>query len=189
MQHHQRIASVFAAALVWLAPTSAAPMDLEDERVEAGRAAATWVLIDARNHVHGTNGLVAVVFGVAQERGRSRPASLRVDCFDGVTTVHVDTAGLGTGSPAMAVRHSLDGGRYLSASWHASVEGSGLELSADRAIAFLIELYGRNELRLAVVRPLSVPFLIRFAIGGTEHSLRTLADRCHWSAGPSVSGL
>jgi hypothetical protein len=42
-------------------------------------------------------------------------------------------------------------------------------------------------LRLAVVRPLSVPFLLTFAVGGAEQSLRPLADRCHWSSGPAIS--
>jgi hypothetical protein len=85
------------------------------------------------------------------------------------------------------VRHSLDGGGYVSASWQAGIDGGGLELSGDRAIAFVTELYGKAELRLAVVRPLSVPFVLTFAIGGAERDLSTMAERCHWSAGPAIS--
>jgi hypothetical protein len=144
-------------------------------------------LIDARNHASGTNGPAAVLFGVAQERGRSRQASLRVDCFDGRTTLHIDTVGLRLGSPAGAVTYSLDGGPFLPASWQASADGSGLELSSDRAIAFLTELYGKTELRLALVRPLSVPFLFSFAVSGAEQGLGTIAERCHWSGGPAIS--
>jgi hypothetical protein len=195
MRRYQRFVSALAAVLAWHSPASAAPPGSEEEMAEAGReeprgpAAATWFLIDARNHVRGTSGLVAVVFGVAEERGHSRQAVLRVDCFDGLTAVHIDTVGLGLGLslPIVAVRYSLDGGRYVSASWQASVDGSGLELSADQAITFVTELYGKSELRLAVVRPLSVPFLFRFAIGGAEQSLRALADQCHWSEGPAIS--
>jgi hypothetical protein len=195
MSHYQRSASVVAAALVWLGPASAAPIDPLDELAEAGSEArsvpadATWILVNARKQAQGTSGLSAIVFGVAQERGRSRPATLRVDCFDGLTTVHVYTVGLGPSSSAMVVRYSLDGGRYVSVAWQASVDGSDLELSADRAIAFLTDLYGRTELSLAIVRPLSVPFLVRFAVGGAEQRLQTMAEECHWSAGPSFSGL
>jgi hypothetical protein len=194
MKHYHRIASVVTAGLVWIGPASAAPPEPQDEIAEAGRearsapAAATWILIEARRHA-GTSGLVAVVLGVVQERERRWPAILRVDCFDGLTTVHIDRVGLSLGAAAAAVRYSLDGGGYLSAIWQASVDGNGLELSDDRAIAFVTELYGRSDLSLAIVRPLSVPLLFRYAIGGAEQSLRAIAERCHWSTGPSISGL
>jgi len=38
-----------------------------------------------------------------------------------------------------------------------------------------------------MVRPLSVPFLFTFAVGGAEQALGTMADRCHWSAAPAIS--
>ena len=88
---------------------------------------------------------------------------------------------------SVAVAYSLDGGRFVSASWQASADGSGLELSGDRAVAFLGELHGKAALRLALVRPLSVPFLFTFAVGGAEQALGTMADRCHWSAAPAIS--
>jgi hypothetical protein len=173
------------------------PPEPEGEPASAGSeatgvpAAATWLLIEARDHARGTSGAAAVLFGVAQERGRQRQASLRVDCFEGRTTLHVDTVGLSLGPPAAAVAvamtYSLDGGRFVSASWQASADGSGLELSGDRAVAFLGELHGKAELRLAMVRPLSVPFLFTFAVGGAEQALGTMADRCHWSAAPAIS--
>ena len=153
--------------------------------LDAGRA--TWIPVDARNHVTGAHGPAAVLFGVAQERGRSRPASLRVDCLDGVTTVHMDADGLSLGPWAVAVKVSLDGGRFVAGSWQPSADLSGLELSGDRAIAFASELYGKAKLRLAVVRPLSVPLLFTFAVGGAEPGLRPLAERCRWSAGPAIS--
>jgi hypothetical protein len=195
MQRHHRIVSVFAAMLAWHSPAGAAPIEPDDEIVEAGReapapvtpAAMTWLLVEARDHARGTSGLAAVVVGMAEEREHRRPASLRVDCFDDLTTVHVDTVGLSRGTSAVAVKHSLDGGRYVPAPWQAGVDGSGLELSADRAIAFVTDLYGKTELRLAIVRPLSVPFLLTFAVGGAERDLHTMAERCHWSSGPSIS--
>jgi len=192
MQRHQRIVSALAA-LVWAVPASAALPEPEGEPVGAGSeptsapAHATWLLIEARDHARGTSGAAAVLFGVAQERGRQRQASLRVDCFEDRTTLHVDTVGLSLGPSAVAVTYSLDSGRFQSASWQASADGSGLELSGDRAIAFLTELYGKAQLRLAVVRPLSVPFLFTFAVGGAEQALGTIADRCHWSGAPAIS--
>jgi hypothetical protein len=199
MQRLQRIvsATAVAALLAWAVPAGAAPPEPEGEPASAGSeatgvpAAATWLLIEARDHARGTSGAAAVLFGVAQERGRQRQASLRVDCFEGRTTLHVDTVGLSLGPPAAAVAvamtYSLDGGRFVSASWQASADGSGLELSGDRAVAFLGELHGKAELRLAMVRPLSVPFLFTFAVGGAEQALGTMADRCHWSAAPAIS--
>ena len=199
MQRLQRIvsATAVAALLAWAVPAGAAPTEPEDEPASAGSeatgvpAGATWLLVEARDHARGTSGAAAVLFGVAQERGRQRQASLRVDCFEGRTTLHVDTVGLGLGpsvaGAAVAVAYSLDGGRFVSASWQATADGSGLELSGDRAVAFLGALYGKAELRLAMVRPLSVPFLFTFAIGGAEQALGTMADRCHWSAAPAIS--
>jgi len=199
MQHLQRIvsATAVAAMLAWAVAAGAAPTEPEDEPASAGSEAAgvpanaTWLLVEARDHARGTSGAAAVLFGVAQERGRQRQASLRVDCFEGRTTLHVDTVGLSLGPSvagvAVAVAYSLDGGRFVSASWQASADGSGLELSGERAVAFLGELYGKAELRLAMVRPLSVPFLFTFAVGGSEQALGTMADRCHWSAAPAIS--
>ena len=198
MQRHQQILSAAAAVLVWAVPASAAPLgpdlDPDGEVASAGSgatgvpAAATWRLIDARNHASGANGAAAVVFGVAQERGRSRQASLRVDCFDGRTTLHIDdTASLRLGSSAVPVMCRLDGGAFVSAAWQASADGSGLELSGERAVAFLTGLYGKTELRLAILRPLSVPFLFTFAVGGAEQGLGRIAERCQWLAGPAIS--
>ena len=195
MQHLQRIvsATAVAALLAWAVPAGAAPTEPEDEPASAGSeaagvpAGATWLLVEARDHAKGTSGAAAVLFGVAQERGRPRQASLRVDCFEGRTTLHVDTVGLSLGLSSVAVTYSLDGGRFVSASWQASAGGGGLELSGDRAVAFLGELHGKAELRLALVRPLSVPFLFTFPVGGAEQALGTMADRCHWSAAPAIS--
>jgi hypothetical protein len=184
MQRHRQFVSAAAALLFWVVPASAAPPEPDGEIADATSdpAPATWILIDARNHASGTNGPAAVLFGVAQERGRGWQASLRVDCFDGRTTLHIDTVGLRLGSPAVAVTYSLDGGPFLPASWQAGADRSGLELSSDRAIAFLTELYGKTELRLALVRPLSAPFLFNFAVSGAEQGLGTIAERYHGRA-------
>jgi hypothetical protein len=141
MQRHQEILSAAVALALWAAAANAAPPGLDSEIAEAP-ASTAWALVEARNHVTGATGLAAVVFGVAQERGRSRSTSLRVDCFDGLTTVHVDADELRYGSSAIAVRHSLDGGRFASGAWQSRVDPSGLELSGDSAIAFATELYG-----------------------------------------------
>ena len=199
MQRHPHIASA-AALLIWALPAGAWAMPVGDQPPgpaneiasvpgEAPHAPAppTWFLVEARNHASGTSGPVALLFGVAQERGRGREAILRVDCFEGRTTLQIDTMGLSLGAPVVPLRYSLDGGPFVSAVWQASADGSGLELSGDRAIAFLKGLYGKSELRLALVRPLSVPCLFTFPVGGAEAILGTLAGHCHWSATPPVS--
>lgn len=170
-----------AASAGWPEPEQAAGLpSLDTDR-------ATWIPVEARNHVTGASSPAAVLFGVAQERGRNRQASLRVDCLDGVTTVHVDADSLRPGPWAVAVRLSLDGGRFAAGSWQTSDDGSGLKLSGDRAVAFMGDLYGKAELRLAVVRPLSVPFLFTFAVSGAEPGLRLVAERCQWATGPAIS--
>ena len=189
MQRHQHALSLAVAMALWAGAANAGPPELEDAAglpsLDAGRA--TSIPVEARNHVTGASGPAAVLLGVAHERGRSRQASLRVLCFEGVTTVHMDADGLRPGPWAVAVRVSLDGGRFVAGSWQPSADGGSLELSGDRAIAFVSDLYGRAELRLAVVRPLSVPFLFTFAVSGAEPGLRPMAERCQWSAGPALS--
>jgi len=193
MQRHQHALSLAMAIALWAGPATAGPADREEAAglpsLDPGRA--SWIPVEARNHVTGASGPAAVLFGVAQERGRHRPASLRVECFDGVTSAYMDADGLRLGPSgvvvAVAVKVKLDGGRFVAGSWRASADGRGLELSGDRAIAFVSDLYGKAELRLAVVRPLSVPFLFTFAVGGAEPGLRPLAERCQWTAGPAIS--
>jgi hypothetical protein len=174
---------------MWAGAVNAGPPDLEDAAdlpsLDAG--CMTWIPVEARNHLTGASGPAAVLLGVAQERGRTRRASLRVLCFEGVTTVHIDADVLRTGPWAVTVRVSLDGGRFVARSWQPSSDGGSLELSGDHAVAFMSELYGRTELRLAVIRPLSVPLLFTFTVRGAESSLRPVAERCKWSAGPSLS--
>ena len=179
MKRHQALSSAIALALSAGAATAAPPSFAADR--------ASWIPVEARNHATGASGPAAVLYGVAHERGRHRPASLRVECFDGVTAVHIDADGLSIGPWAVAARLSLDGGRFVAASWQPSADGTGLTLSGERAVAFASELYGKAELRLAVVRPLSVPFLFTFTVTGAEPGLRPMADRCHWSAGPAIS--
>lgn len=189
MKRHLHALSLVAATALWAGAANAGspePEDAAGRRLpDAGRA--TWIAVDARNHVTGASGPAAVLFGVAQERGRSRQASLRVLCLEGVTTVHMDADGLRPGPWSVAVRVSFDGGRFVAGSWQPSADGDSLELSGDRAVAFASDLYGRAELRLAVVRPLSVPFLLTFVVSGAEPGLRPMAERCKWSGGPALS--
>lgn len=187
MQRHREILSAAVALAVWAGPVNAAPPSEWDGEIAEAPAATTWQLVNARNHVTGATGLAAVVFGVARERGRSRSASLRIDCFAGETTVHVDADELRPGAFAVAVGYSIDGGRFVPDAWQTRGDRGGVELSGERAIAFVTELYGSSELRLAIVRPLSVPFVLTFAVGGAEQSLRAMADRCHWSSEPAIS--
>src|SRR5262245_44121788 len=101
MKHDQQFLSVIAAALVWLGPANAAPPDSDDEGRDARNqaheipAAPTWFAVEAHRHADDIGSPAAILFGVARERGRSQPARLRVDCFDGRTAVHIDTVGLG----------------------------------------------------------------------------------------------
>jgi hypothetical protein len=193
MQRRQQILSIAAKLALWAAAAQATPPPERDELLAEAPAetgpAPTWAVVDARNHLTGARGPVAVAFGIVQERGRSRPASLRIDSLDGTTTVRIDAAGLKLGPFAVAVRYSLDGGRFVAASWPAAADQDGLELGGDHAIQFATELYGKVELRLAVVRPLSVPLLFTFVVDGAEAALRPLAEHGHWSEGPAISDL
>jgi hypothetical protein len=186
MRRYQALS--FAVALaVWAGAANATPPDLLPDNEHEPGLPVTWIPVEARNHATGASGPAAVLYGAAHERGRTRPASLRVECFDGVTAVHMDADGLRLGPWAVAVTLSLDGGRFVAATWQPSADGTGLVLTGERAVAFASELYGKAELRLAVVRPLSVPFLFTFTVAGAEAGLGPLADRCHWSAGPAIS--
>jgi hypothetical protein len=185
MRHHRQIAYA-AAMLAWTVQANAAPPEQEPEVAAANRDQG-WIVVDARNHVSGATGAVAVLFGSAQERGRSRPAMLRVDCFDKVTTLHVDTAALRLGASEVTVTYSLDGGPFRYVAWQAGTEGNGIDLPADRAVPFLAGLYDKVVLRLAIVRPLSVPFLLTFTVAGAEQGLSTVADRCQWAAAQAIS--
>jgi hypothetical protein len=188
MRHYLHIVSAAAAVLAWGAPASAAPPEPDTEiAIASNPILATWILIDARDHASGASSAAAVLLGVAQERGRDRQAILRVDCFDNAITARIDTTELRLGSAAVAVTYSLDGGSFRPGTWQTSADGSGLKLSGDSAIEFVTELYDKRELRLAVVRPLSVPFIFTFAVAGTEQSLGTMAKRCGLSATPSIS--
>lgn len=189
MQRHRLALSLAAASALWAGAAYAELPDPEDAlrlpSLDAGRA--TWIHVDARNHDTGVSGPAAVLFGVARERGSSRQASLRVLCFEGLTSVHVDADGLRPGAWAAAVRVSLDGGRFAAGAWQLSADGGRLELAGSPAVASMSDLYGRTELRLSVVRPLSVPLLFTFAVKGAEPGLRPVAERCQWSAGPALS--
>lgn len=191
MKSYRRVLSlaVAGALALWAGAANADPSEQEDavRLPSLDLARATWIQVDARNHVTGTSSPAAVLFGVAQERGRSRQASLRAHCFEGVTTFVVDADGLRPGAWAVAVRVSLDGSRFDIGSWQPSADGGSLELSRDRAVAFAGDLYGKAELRLAVARPLSVPLLFTFVVSGAEPGLRPMAERCHWSIGPALS--
>jgi Type VI secretion system VasI, EvfG, VC_A0118 len=189
MQPHRLILSLIVASALWAGAAHAELPDPESAArlpsLEAGRA--TWIHVEARNHNTGASGPAAVLFGVAQERGTRRQASLRVHCFEGLTTVHVDADGLRPGVWATVVTVSLDGGRFAAGSWQLSADGGRLELSGNHAIASMSDLYGRTELRLAAMRPLSVPLLFTFVVTGAEPGLRPVAERCQWSAGPALS--
>src|SRR5262249_37633615 len=127
-----------------------------------------WLVVDARNHANGARWPVALVRGVAEERGQSRAANLWIDGREGRLVVRVDIDGLAFGRAALDVRQSLDGGRFVAGAWLSDADGKVLALSGDQAVAFLAELVGRSELRLAVVRPLSVPFVLSFRVSGAE---------------------
>jgi len=187
MKRHQAL-SVAVALALWAGAAHAMPPESEPAPGLPSRAAdrARWIPVEARNHA-GVSGQAAVLFGVAHERGRYRRASLRVESFDGVMVVHIDVDGLSLGPWAVAVRYSLDGGRFVADSWQRSADGASLALSGEHAVQFVSELYGKAELRLAVVRPLSVPFVFAFKVAGAEPVLRPIADQAHGPAGPAIS--
>ena len=103
MKRHQAFSFAVALALWAGAATQVRPSGNAGlPSLAADRA--RWIPVEARNHVTGARGPAAVLFGGAHERGRDRPASLRVECFDGATAVHIDADGLTLGPWAVAVR-------------------------------------------------------------------------------------
>lgn len=137
MKRHRAL-SVAAVLALWAGAVNATPPDspTENGRDLPSANGAGWIPVEARNHATGASGPAAVLFGVAHERGRHRPASLRVECFDGVTAVHMDADGLRLGPWAVEVRLRHDGGRFVAGSWQPSADGTGLVLTGERAVQF-----------------------------------------------------
>ncbi len=189
MTHHRHFVFAALALLAWTIPAKGAAPDPDGELAVANLPVATWVAVEARNHADGSTGAAAVLLGTARERGLVWQAVLHAGSFGRVTTVQIDSAALTqrAGTTNVAVTVSLDGGPFQPGAWRVGANGKGLELTGAPAIAFLTGLYGRQELRLAVVRPLSVPFVLTFGVGGAEHGLALLAERGGWAAAPALS--
>jgi len=193
MQNHRHIVSAALstalALLAWTTPVNAAPPEPDDELSLAALPVETWVVVEARNHATGATGAAAVLLGVAHERGVSWQAILYAVSFGRTTTARIDSPALAfhPGAANVAVSASLDGGPFHPGAWRVSPDGKGLELSDDAAVAFLTGLYGTRELQLAVVRPLSVPFVLTFVVAGAEPGLALVAERGGWGAAPAIS--
>ena len=189
MQNHRYLLLATLAALAWTIPASAAAPEPDGEFATATLPIATWVAVEARNHTTGATGAAAVLLGVGSERGLGWQATLRADSFGRATTVRIDCPALALrpGATNVVVTASLDGGPFHRGAWRVSAGGKGLELTDEAAVAFLVGLYGKRELQLAVVRPLSVPFVLTFAVAGAEHGLALVAERGGWAAAPALS--
>jgi hypothetical protein len=188
MRYHRHIVSAALALLAWTIPAQAAAPEPDGEVAVATLPVATWIAVETRDHATGATGAAAILLGVAHERGRDGQAVLRATSFDRRTTLRIDSAVLTLRPDAtnVAVSASLDGGPFRPGAWRVSADGKGLELGDEAVIAFLTGLYGKRELRLAVVRPLSVPFVLTFAVAGAEHGLAMVAERGGWAA-PALS--
>jgi len=182
MKGHRHIVSA-ALALAWTIPAAAAAPDPDGELAVAALPVATWIAVETRDHASGATGAAAILLGVARERELGWQAVLRVASFSRQTTVRIESSALAlrAGATNIAVTASLDGGPFRPGAWRVSADGKGLELSDEAAIAFLVGLYGRRELRLAVVRPLSVPFVLTFVVAGAEHGLALAAEQGGWA--------
>ena len=165
MKRHQALSFAVALAL------SAAAVNATPPSFAADRA--RWIPVEARNHATGASGPAAVLFGVAHERGRGRPASLRVECFDGVTAVHMDADGLRLGPWA------VDGAaeprrRSLRRRLLAAQRRRDRPRAVGRARRGVRERAVRQE--PSCVLPscgrLSVPFLFTFTVAGAEPGLQ-----------------
>jgi hypothetical protein len=186
MQIHRHLLlaalAVLASATLVTIPANAQAPEPDGEPAVVILPIATWVVVEARNHADGTTGAAAVLLGVARERGLAWQATLRADSFGGATTVRIDSPALALhpGATSVAVGASLDGGPFRPGAWAVGADGQGLELSGEAAVTFLTGLYGKRELQLALVRPLSVPFVLTFAVAGAEHGLALVAKRGGW---------
>jgi hypothetical protein len=193
MQYHRHIASAAVsttlALLAWTTPVNAAPPEPDDELAVATLPVATWVVVEARNHTTGATGSAAVLLGVAHERALSRWAALYATSFGRTTKARIDSPALALdpGATNVVVSASLDGGPFRPSAWRVSADGKGLELADETAVAFLTGLYGKQELQLAIVRPLSVPFVLTFVVAGAEPGLSLVAERGGWGVAPAIS--
>ncbi len=189
MQYHRPILSAALALLAWTIPAGAAAPEPDGELAVANLPVATWVAVEARNHADGSAGAAAVLVGVARERELGSQAILRADSFGRATTVRIESSALAlrAGPAHVAVTASLDGGPFRPVAWRVAADGKELELKGEPAVAFLTSLYGKRELTLAVVRPLSVPFVLTFVVAGAEHGLALVAERGGWAAAPALS--
>jgi len=188
MQHYRHIVSAALMLLAWASPANAAAPEPDGELAVATLPVATWMVVEARDHADGTTGSAAVLVGIARERGLVRQAILRADSFGHATTVRVESAALAfrPGATNVAMTVSLDGGPFRRVAWQVGADGRGLELTSEPAVAFLTGLYGKRELQLALVRPLSVPFVLTFVVAGAEHGLALVAERGGWAT-PALS--
>ena len=170
-------------------PESATPPEPDDELAVASQPVATWVVVETRNHATGATGTAAVLLGVAHERGLSWQAFLYAVSLGRTTTARIESPALALypGATNVVVSASLDGGPFRPGAWRVSADGKSLELADDAAFAFLTGLYGKRELQLAVVRPLSVPFVLTFVVAGAEPGLALVAERGGWGAAPAIS--
>jgi len=193
MQYPRHIASAAVstalALLAWTTPVNAAPPEPDDELAVVTLPVATWVVVETRDYATGRTGSAAVLLGLARERGLSRQATLYAVSFDRTTTARIETLALALypGATNVVVSASLDGGPFCPSAWRVSADGKALELADDAAVAFLTGLYGKRELQLAVVRPLSVPFVLTFVVAGAEPGLALVAERGGWGAAPAIS--
>jgi len=189
MQHHRLTLLATVAAFAWALPAGAAAPEPDADLAVDAQPVATWVTVEARNQADGATGAAAVLPGVARERGAAWQAILRADAIGRTTTVRIDSAALTLrpGATNIAVTASLDGGPFRPVAWRVDADGKGLELTDEAAVAFLRGLYGKRELQLAVVRPLSVPFVLTFAVAGAEHALARVAQRGGWATAPALS--
>jgi len=151
MQYHRHIVSAALALIAWTIPANAAapertarsPSPLCPSRPGSRSRHATTT---------GATGSAAILLGVARERGLGWQTVLRATNFGRATTVRIDSPALALHSDAtnVAVSASLDGGPFR------AVPGGSAPTARPRAddeaaVAFLTGLYGKRELRLAVV--------------------------------------
>jgi hypothetical protein len=192
MQHHRHpflaTLAAFALAIPPAIPANAAAPDPDGEVAVATLPVATWIAVEAHTK-DGATGAAAILVGIAREREPSWQAVLRADCFDRATTVRIESPALALrpGAGNVAVTARLDGGPFRPAPWRVSPDGKSLELTGNAAVAFLTGLYGKRELQLAIVRPMSVPFVLTFTVADAENGLALVAKRGGWGAAPALS--
>lgn len=146
-------------------------------------AANDWMAVRAGELLRERSGSVAVtVGGVFNAEGKSATGRLSAYCMDNATVVTIEASDLFLGMSPIHFKYQLDGGAAKSVQWDACVGGECMGVWNDKSVAFLRELFDRQELKIEIIRNHQQPIMASFHVSGARTNLEALAHRCGWKS-------